>query len=180
MPESLRRRPEQNSRTLRSATNFMRTALFHNITDKPFVGYWNGRKKTFKPGQQLFMELPLAEHYAKHLTNQILIEAGNYTDTSPKKPEQVPKFYDIFVKCCIPQEDENDEDEEQDEDEAKTEILNRRKGAVRNSKVPSNVEKEKPQIVGPDVEDVDDDEDFEGLHDPSAMSEGADTSINKE
>ena len=79
----------------------MKQALFFNFTDKPFVGYWNGKAYTFQPGQKKYFSEGIAKHFAKHLTNQVLIEAGKETSTSPKFPEQVPEFWKIFVKAFI-------------------------------------------------------------------------------
>lgn len=142
----------------------MTTALFHNFTDKPFTGYWNGKPKTFKAGAQVYMEAYLAEHYAKHLVNSILIARGEFTSTSPKKPTEVPKFMELFSKACIIDE----ETDEQDEAETSTDLLNRRPissdvdapSAKVAPKVATVVDKEPPQVIGPNVED--DDEDFEG------------------
>lgn len=79
-------------------------ATFHNFTSEPFTGYWNGKPKTFRPGEQVHMSAPLAEHFAKHLTNKVLMGMGgiNETYTSPKNPAQVPVFMDIFRKAFIP------------------------------------------------------------------------------
>lgn len=79
-------------------------ATFHNFTSEPFTGYWNGKPKTFRPGEQVHMSAPLAEHFAKHLTNKVLMGMGgiNETYTSPKNPGQVPVFMDIFRKAFIP------------------------------------------------------------------------------
>ena len=79
-------------------------ATFHNFTSEPFTGYWNGKPKTFRPGERVHMSSPLAEHFAKHLTNKVLIAMGgiNETYTSPKNPAQVPVFMDIFRKAFIP------------------------------------------------------------------------------
>lgn len=96
----------------------MKTALFVNISGENFTGYWNGKPKTFKPGEKVYMEDWLANHFAKHLTNKILLSKGEETATSPKKPEQVPKFMEIFNQCCIVE----DEEEKTDED-AQIEIL---------------------------------------------------------
>jgi hypothetical protein len=94
----------------------MKTALFTNYTDKDFIGYWDGKAKKFSPGQSLYMPDYLARHFAKHLTNRELLrtdESGNliYKDgekmTSPKKPEEVPMFMDLFNKAYTP--DETDE-----------------------------------------------------------------------
>lgn len=80
----------------------MTNATFHNFTDTPFTGYWNGKPKTFKPGEQVYMPASLAEHFAKHLTNQELIKAGKEVYTSPKNPGQSPEFMNVFKKAFIP------------------------------------------------------------------------------
>ena len=95
----------------------MKLANFHNISSKSFVGYWNGKAKTFKPGQTVPMEDFRARHYAKHLTNKMLLESGKPNDeayTSPKKPEEVKPFYDIFLKCYQPIDGDTEEDEVQE------------------------------------------------------------------
>lgn len=79
----------------------MSNATFHNFTDKPFTGHWNGKPKTFKPRERVYMPRYLAEHFAKHLTNSVLIEKGKESYTSPKKPEDVPVFMEIFNKAFI-------------------------------------------------------------------------------
>jgi len=94
----------------------MKTALFTNFTDQDFVGYWDGKPKRFTPGQTLYMPDYLAQHFAKHLANRELLRKdanGNliYPDgekmTSPKFPEQVPMFMDLFNKAYIPDESED-------------------------------------------------------------------------
>lgn len=89
----------------------MRTAIFFNFTDKPFTGYWNGRPHTFKAGEKKYMPQYLAEHFAKHLTNEILTSQEKYAYTSPKKPAEVPEFMNLFKKACIVSETEDDGDE---------------------------------------------------------------------
>jgi len=91
--------------------------IFHNFTDKPFTGYWNGKPYTFKPGAKKYYVKLIAEHFAKHLTNEILVTKdanGNNQErfTSPKKPEDVPVFMNIFEKALIVEEvaDEDDLD----------------------------------------------------------------------
>lgn len=79
----------------------MTNATFNNFTDKPFTGYWNGKSKTFKPGDSVYMPAYLAEHFAKHLTNRTLQEMGKETYCSPKNPGQVPQFMEIFNKAFI-------------------------------------------------------------------------------
>ena len=81
----------------------MRYATFINWTDEVFTGYWNGKPYTFNPGQKgEHLHESIAQHFAKHLTNQVL-QNGSIKDgekfTSPKKPEEVPKFMELFNKA---------------------------------------------------------------------------------
>lgn len=90
----------------------MKTALFVNIDSKSFTGYWNGKPRTFKPGESAPLPEYLARHFAKHLTNSILIGKGLEKSTSPKFPEQVPQFMEVFKQCClITESSERSEDE---------------------------------------------------------------------
>ena len=75
--------------------------IFHNFTDKPFTGHWNGKPYTFKPGVKKYYPHLIARHFAKHLTNQILIESDKEVFTSPKKPDEVPVFMEVFHKAFI-------------------------------------------------------------------------------
>lgn len=93
----------------------MKTALFTNFTDREFTGYWDGKAKRFAPGQSLYMPDYLAKHFAKHLVNRELLRTdgnGNliYKDgermTSPKKPEEVPIFMELFNQAYKPDEDD--------------------------------------------------------------------------
>lgn len=132
-----------------------RTALFHNFTDFEFIGYWNGRARKFAPGAKVFMPLWQAEHYAKHLTNTVLLKRGDEASraaTSPKKPEEVPLFYDLFNKACILQEDEG-----MSAEDSAIDLANR---AAPQSE-PTIVDKEDVQIIGPDI-DEDNEENFSG------------------
>lgn len=88
----------------------MRVALFRNFTEKPFEAYYNGKKYTFKPGQERYMEAGIASLFAKHLANKVLIENGKENYTSPKFPEQVPEFMEQYNKAFSLQE-ENEMDE---------------------------------------------------------------------
>jgi hypothetical protein len=133
------------------AQNTMKTALFHNFTNKPFTGYWDGKAKTFQAGERKYMPQWQAEHYAKHLANQVLLEQGKETATSPKFPEQAPLFLELFNKACIVEADETD----QSETDLNIDIAN--KPAPEG---PTVVDKQAPQIVhSPDENE--DDGDFE-------------------
>lgn len=94
----------------------MKTALFTNFTDREFVGWWDGKARKFAPGESKYMPDYLAAHFAKHLVNSELlrtdkngnlIHKGGDKMTSPKFPEQVPLFTELFNKACI--HDETDE-----------------------------------------------------------------------
>jgi hypothetical protein len=134
----------------------MKTALFHNFTDTEFIGFWDGKAHHFKPGEQKYMPEYLASHFAKHLANSVLIAKGgkNETYTSPKFPEQVPAFKELFDKACIVTKDAN----EQDEMETQIDIANR-------GNLPPNIRSESPQIIHAPDENEDDGADFEGLKD---------------
>lgn len=102
-----------------------RSAYFTNWTNEPFDGYWNGRKRTFQPGDSVRVPELIARNWATALTNRELVRVKRDEDgrmvrekaedgsgrmipvyiipdgdkyTSPKFPEQVPIFYDMFVK----------------------------------------------------------------------------------
>lgn len=79
----------------------MTNATFFNFTDRAFTGYWNGKPKTVKAGEKIYMPAWLAEHFAKHLTNRELILSGKEVYVSPKTPGQVPEFMDVFRKAFI-------------------------------------------------------------------------------
>lgn len=85
-----------------------REALFINFTNEPFTGHWNGRSYTFNPGVKKKMNANIAAHFAKHLTNRELLKKGEKFEayTSPKKPESVPEFMNLFNQAyhLMPQE----------------------------------------------------------------------------
>lgn len=64
--------------------NDTKTALFTNFSTEDFTGFWNGKGRTFKPGQALYLPDYLARHFAKHLANRELLKLGKERDTSPK------------------------------------------------------------------------------------------------
>jgi hypothetical protein len=93
----------------------MKTALFTNYSDQPFDGWWDGKKKTFAPGQSVYMPDYLAQHFAKHLANRELLRVDTngqplYPNgekfTSPKKPKEVPIYMELFNKAYHPDTDE--------------------------------------------------------------------------
>lgn len=161
----------------------MKTALFTNFTNEEFIGYWDGKGKKFAPGESTYMPDYLARHFAKHLTNRELLRKdknGNliYKDgekmTSPKRPEDVPLFMEIFSKAYTPEKEEelgsvNDDidaligsaNKNREEDQTPTaEEVKPAKGA--KGAKPKKGEKQdptKPQVIVP--ADFDEDEDDE-------------------
>ena len=89
----------------------MKTALFTNFTGEEFIGSWDGKLKPFAPGKSLYLPDLVAQHFAKHLVNRELLKvdaSGNLVHkdgdkmTSPKFPEQVPLFQELFNKAYTP------------------------------------------------------------------------------
>lgn len=129
-------------------------ALFFNFTNKPFTGYWDGKARTFKAGAKMYMEEWRARHYAKHLTNQVLLELGKENATSPKFPNQVPEFMEIFNKAFIKEEDQMEENIDA------SDLINKQHQAKKAEVEPTIVDKEEPQVIAVPEED---EEEFEGM-----------------
>lgn len=150
----------------------MKTALFTNWTDREFVGSWDGKVKRFAPGQSLYMPDYLAQHFAKHLTNRELLRvdaSGNliYKDgekmTSPKFPEQVPVFMELFNKAYTP--DELDElGEKKDDVDTLISVANKNR-EEKLTKISTPNQKQdptKPQvIIPPDFDEDEEEAEFE-------------------
>lgn len=77
----------------------MKTAFFINYSSEAFTGYWNGKGRTFQPGETKLMPEYLAYHFARTLANRELIKLGKERSTSPKFPEQVPDFMEQLNKA---------------------------------------------------------------------------------
>jgi hypothetical protein len=93
-----------------------KTALFTNFTDQEFTGYWDGKGRKYAPGKSEYMPDYLARHFAKHLANRELLrldKEGNLIHkdgdkmTSPKFPEQVPMYMELFNKGYTPDNTED-------------------------------------------------------------------------
>ena len=151
----------------------MKTALFTNFTASEFTGYWDGKGKKFAPGQSLYMPDYLARHFAKHLANRELLRtdaAGNLVHkdgdkmTSPKKPQDVPIFMELFNKAYTPDETEELGDKKDDIDSLiGAANKNREKNLIQPAPAPSEKQDPtQPQIVLPPEGDEDDEETFEG------------------
>lgn len=165
----------------------MKTALFTNFSDETFVGYWDGKGKSFEAGQSVYMPDYLAEHFARHLTNRELLRKkpnGDFVHpngdkfVSPKRPEEVPQFMALFNKAFIPDDAEQLGDKKDDID---TMINVANKNRKEGKSQPQSIEKPteestherphteqvqdptKPQvIIPPDFDDDDDEDTFEG------------------
>lgn len=141
--------------------------LFYNFTDKPFTGYWNGKAYTFKPGVKKYYPRLIARHFAKHLTNEVLQTPdadGNTRErfTSPKKPDEVPVFMEVFKKAFlveeVPDEDNLDIDQESEETDEPSMNINVKQ---REEVDPYNAAEAKaegpagpPQVIGGEDEDL--------------------------
>ena len=140
----------------------MKTALFTNFSEETFTGYWNGKGKTFKPGQSVYMPNYLAEHFAKHLVNRELLRVKPdgtpvYKDgekmTSPKKPQDVPLYMDLFNKAYTP---DDDEPMSQEGDEMDTAIDTANKNRQQRDSEAAAQSPDEPQIIMPPEDDEDD------------------------
>ncbi len=158
--------------------NDSKTALFTNFSNDPFTGYWNGKGKTFQPGQSIYMPDYLAQHFAKHLTNRELLRTKPdgtpiYKDgekmTSPKRPEDMPIFMELFNKAYTPDEDVDNVTAESDSIDTQIDVANknREKRDGETGGTPSAPQKERqdanePQIILPPSDDEDEDDSFQG------------------
>lgn len=79
----------------------MPTAKFYNFSDFEFIGMWGGKTRAFPAKSTTYMPAFLAQHFAKHLTNRELHRKGLDNATSPKFPEQVPQFNEMFRKAYV-------------------------------------------------------------------------------
>lgn len=138
--------------------------IFHNFTNKPFTGYWNGRAYTFKPGVKKYYSKGIAEHFAKHLTNEVLTESGRETFTSPKKPNEVPVFMEIFNKALLVEEVPDEDNLDIPESDVQSDVPSMSiKVTPRGQVDPYDAHAnpvvgpgKAPQIVGESAEDEDD------------------------
>ena len=143
----------------------MRTALFQNWTEETFTGWWDGKSRKFPPGKSEWMPDYLAKHFAKHLANRELLRTGadgklihenGEKYTSPKFPEQVPKFMELFSKAYQEEESETIEEPKNDLDTLiNIANKNRQKVGAQNSDIASKVTgSNEPQVIPvPDEEE---------------------------
>lgn len=137
----------------------METALFVNFTNRDFTGFWDGKPKLIKAGQCIYMPDYLAKHFAKHLVNRELINAKKETLTSPKRPEEVPEYMELFNKAYIPDEDkEKTITQKEDDIDVQIEVANKNKELKKEAdKKPDSSQ---PQtILSPDFDEEEKPED---------------------
>lgn len=128
----------------------MKLAKFTNWTKEEFVGEWNGKKKKFPahPAEGSSVWLPdyLAAHWSKYLTNRELqrmidgkeVYPGGETMTSPKFPDQVPLYMELFNKAYTSSE-EDEVGENQDDLDTLIAVANKnREGKVIKEQPPLN------------------------------------------
>lgn len=141
--------------------NNMKTALFHNFTQDDFTGYWDGKPKTIKSGEKLYMPDYLAKHFAKHLTNRELLKRGQNTKVSPKKPNEVPEFMELFNKACIMEETHEEMGSNKDDIDTLIDVANKNRESYEEMKKKAQQPQDPTQpqyVIPPD----DDEDDFEG------------------
>lgn len=130
----------------------MKTARFTNFSSEPFSAYWNGKpvgvaiivdpldnkkKKGFPPGASAYLPDYLAAHLAKHLTNRELLKKNLERSTSPKRPQDVPEYMDLFNQAFEAEEDDIDTTEVRDEVEVQMEVIQRKKGITNELQTPT-------------------------------------------
>ena len=153
-----------------------KTALFTNYTDEEFIGYWDGKGRKFAPGQSLYMPDYLARHYAGTLTNRELLRVNKNGQpivkdgekmTSPKYPEQVPKYMELFNKAYTPDEEDEAPEKKKSDLDTEIDVLNRNKSKklpdIKKGKIGGKQDPKEPQmILPPDFDEDDDESSFEG------------------
>lgn len=140
----------------------MKTALFTNFSNEPFTGYWNGKGKKFEAGQSLWMPDYLARHFAKHLTNRELLKKGLDRSTSPKRPEDVPEFMELFNQAYTP---DTDEEVSAEEDGIDTQIAVANRNREKKAALPegaAHMSGKAPQMIDMPVDDEEDEGTFGG------------------
>lgn len=80
--------------------------IFKNFTNEDFVGHWDGVEYTFKAGQETYIELWKAMHFAKHLIDRELNKKNVLTNDKMARqalekqavvfPEEVVKENEII------------------------------------------------------------------------------------
>ncbi len=143
-----------------------KTALFINFTNEEFKGYWDGKGKTFKPGQSLYMPDYLAKHFAKHLVNKELVRIDKTgksvykkgeTFTSPKKPEDVPIFMELFNKAYKLEKSNSDDLKEETNIDTLINVTNKNREKIGKS-INKETNSTKPQVIlPPDFDESEDD-----------------------
>jgi len=80
--------------------NELEVINFTNITNKEWSHSWGGEPYVFAPGQTKAFPRFMAEHFAKHLGDRILIDAGkDFAMESPERKEITEK---ILGKVAVP------------------------------------------------------------------------------
>ena len=147
----------------------MKTSLFTNFSIEDFIGYWDGKGKTFKAGQSVFMPDYLARHFAKHLSNRELIRNNQERDTSPKikidkegnEYIENERFMAMFNKAYTP-DTEEEMNHQGDPIDVQIEVANKnRQKKETDHRVNEKQDPTQPQIVLPPDEGEDQEEGFE-------------------
>lgn len=76
---------------------------FTNVSDKEWTHTWGGKPYTFAPGQTKAFPRFMAEFFAKHLSDRILIDAGK--DFSMESKERTELMKKILGMVAVPAEE---------------------------------------------------------------------------
>lgn len=142
----------------------MESAKFTNFSKEEFIGYWNGKGKKFAPDTAVFMPAYLAQHFATHLVNRellrrnsrgtLLIKNGEKF-VSPKNPERVPKFMELYNQAFELQ-DYNGVENVGDDVDVSISSMNSNMEAMKKE----TQSKDEPQVIMPPDFDEEDEDAF--------------------
>lgn len=81
-----------------SAKSQMDAKLFRNFTNEDFSWKYDGALFTFKAGQEMYMEAPRADHFAKHLVDRELNKLNILTNNLTERA--------LILEKCLPSGEE--------------------------------------------------------------------------
>lgn len=118
---------------------------FTNIDDEDYEGMWGGEVKVIKAGETTQFPAFLADHYAKHLVDKILLRQGvsDYSDVQLRKPLLEKILGNVYKKA-------EQEAVKQNEVQAEPEFVDIPKEEVKEPEIVEPEMKE-PEMTAPKV-----------------------------
>ena len=110
---------------------------FTNFSNEDFTWTLNKISYTFPAHSVKFMEIGVANHFAKHLVNRELLKRGRQNDTSPKKKEENPFFMELYNQCIEPVDSHG---EPMDETKARQEAIDMTMKEKEGANMSSNID----------------------------------------